>query len=279
MFNLADILAQAQANPGFDTVARQFGMAPDQVRAAMDALLPAFSVGLNRAAQSPPDLANLFGLYASQPNVAQMFENPAGAAQAMMAAGQEAMTRIFGSSELSQAIAAQTAAMTGLGQEMMKQVMPMMAALLMGGLMQGALNGQNPLGSLISATLSRLGTPMSPGTADPLGGLMGMFSNFFAGANQAKGAASSGLAGFDQLLEMARQMQAANPLMQPASAQAAPEASGPRTLGQQAADTWTATVGRLFETGREIQDQQLAQIEKLFADFGRPPAGGGPSAT
>lgn len=279
MFNLADILAQAQSNPGFDTFARQFGMAPDQVKAAMDALLPAFSVGLNRAAQSPLDLANLFGLYASQPNVAQMFENPAGAANAMMAAGQEAMTRIFGSNDLAQAIAAQTAAMTGMGQEMMKQVMPMMAALLMGGLMQGAMNGQNPLGSLIGATLSRLGTPMSPGTADPLGGMMGMFSNFFAGANQPKPQAASGIPGFDQLMEMARQMQAANPLLQQAAPQAAPEASGPRSLGQQAADTWTATVGRLFETGREMQDQQLAQIEKLFADFGKPPAGNGPSAT
>lgn len=278
MFNLADILSQAQNNPGFDTFARQFGMAPDQVKAAMDALLPAFSVGLNRAAQSPADLANLFGLYAAQPNVAKMFENPAGAASAMMAAGQEAMSRIFGSNELAQAIAAQAAAMTGMGQEMMKQVMPMMAALLMGGLMQGAMNGQNPLGALLSATLSRLGTPMAPGTADPLGGMMGMFTNFFAGANQARPAAP-GIPGFDQLMEMARQLQAANPLMQPQAAAAPGEASGPRTIGQQAADTWTATVGRLFETGREMQDQQLAQIEKLFAEFGRGPAGSGPSAT
>lgn len=278
MFNLADILSQAQNNPGFDTFARQFGMAPDQVKAAMDALLPAFSVGLNRTAQSPVDLANLFGLYAAQPNVAKMFENPAGAASAMMAAGQEAMTRIFGSNDLAQAIAAQTAAVTGMGQELMKQVMPMMAALLMGGLMQGAMNGQNPLGALIGATLSRLGTPMAPGTADPLGGMMGMFTNFFAGANQARPAAS-GIPGFDQLMEMARQLQAANPLIQPQAAAPAGEASGPRTIGQQAADTWTATVGRLFETGREMQDQQLAQIEKLFAEFGKGPAAGGPSAT
>jgi len=279
MFNLADILAQAQRNPGFDTFVRQFGMAPDQVKTAMDALLPAFSVGLNRTAQSPPDLANLFGLYAAQPNVAKMFENPAGAASAMMAAGQEAMTRIFGSNDLAQAIAAQTATLTGMGQEMMKQVMPMMAALLMGGLMQGAMNGQNPLGALLSATLSRLGTPMAPGTADPLGGMMGMFSNFFAGANQPRPAAATGMPGLDQLMEMARQLQAANPLMQPAAPAASGEAAGPRSLGQQAADTWTATMGRLFETGREMQDQQLAQVEKLFAQFGKAPSGGGPSAT
>lgn len=52
---------------------------------------------------------------------------------------------------------------------------------------------------------------------------------------------------------------------------AAGEAQGARTLGQQAADTWTATMGRMFETGREMQDQQLAQLETLLAQFGKKP--------
>lgn len=275
MFNLADILAQAQNNQGFDALARQFGMAPDQIRTAMDALLPAFSLGLNRATQSPADMANLFGLFASGPDYAKMFENPLSAGQSMITAGQEALTRIFGSQDLTQAIARQTALATGMGQEAMKQIMPMMAALLMGGLMKGGLSGQNPLGDLITQTLTRLMPPMTPGTADPVGGMMGMFTNFFGGA--AKPAASvGGLPGMDQLVELARQMQAANPLLNGSltSPQPAGEASGPRTIGQQAADTWTATMGRLFETGRGIQDQQLAQLEKLFADFGRKPQAG-----
>ncbi|WP_163484625.1 hypothetical protein, partial [Escherichia coli] len=75
----------------------------------------------------------------------------------------------------------------------------------------------------------------------------------------------TGLPGFDQLMTLARQLQAANPLLNgtlAANAAASPsESSGPRSLGQQAADTWTATMGRLFENGREIQDQQLAQLE------------------
>jgi hypothetical protein len=276
MFNLADILAQAQSNQGFDAFARQFGMAPDQIKTAMDALLPAFSLGLNRATQSPADMANLFGLFASGPNYAKMFENPLAAGQPMIAAGQEALTRIFGSQDLTQAIAQQTALATGMGQEVMKQVMPMMAALLMGGLMKGGLSGQNPLGDLITQTIARLMPPMTPGTADPVGGMMGMFTNFFGGA--AKSPASiGGLPGMDQLVELARQMQAANPLLNGSLTNPQPaggEATGPRTIGQQAADTWTATMGRMFETGRDMQDQQLAQLEKLFADFGRKPQAG-----
>jgi hypothetical protein len=277
MFNLADILAQAQGNQGFDALTRQFGISPDQTKAAMDALLPAFSLGLNRATQSPAGMANLFSLFTAGPNYAQMFENPLAAAPAMMAAGQQALSKIFGSTDLTQAIAQQTAAVTGIGQEVMKQAMPLMATMLMGGLLKGAMNGQNPLGDLITATVGRMMPPMAPSAAsDPVGSMMGMFTNFFGGMTGAQPGrpATSPVLGLDQLMELAKQMQAANPLLNgslnPAPA-AGSEASGPRTLGQQAADTWTATMGRMFETGREMQDQQFAQLEQLFAKFGAPP--------
>lgn len=273
MFNLADILAQAEGKPGFDALATQFGMAPQQVRTAMEALLPAFSLGLNRATQSPSDMANLFGLFTTGTNYAQMFEQPMQAGQSMVEAGQQALTRIFGSPELTQAIAQQTAATTGMGQEMMKQIMPAMAALIMGGLMKGAMSGQNPLGDMITAMITRMMPPQATAAADPVGGMMGMFTNFFGSGTAPKPAAAPGFPGLDQLMELGRQMQAANPLLaasmnpQPSAG----ESSGERTLGQQAADTWTATMGRMFETGREMQDQQLAQLETLFAQFGKKP--------
>lgn len=274
MFNLADILAQATGKQGFDTFATQFGMAPQQAKTAMEALLPAFSLGLNRATQSPADMANLLGLFTAGPNYAQMFETPMSAGQSMMTAGQQALTRIFGTPELTQAIAQQTAVATGMGQEMMKQVMPLMASLIMGGLMKGAMSGQNPLGDMITAMITQMMPPQATAAADPVGGMMGMFTNFFGSGTAQKQGQAAGFPGLDQLMELSRQMQAANPLLaasmnpQPSSG----EASGARTLGQQAADTWTATMGRMFETGREMQDQQLAQLETLFAQFGKKPA-------
>lgn len=275
MFNLADILAQAQAKQGFDQFAAQFGMAPQQVKSAMDALLPAFSLGLNRATQSPADMAHLFGLFTTGTNYAQMFEQPLQAGQTMMTAGQQALTRIFGTPELTQAIAQQTALATGMQQEAMRQVMPMMASLLMGGLMKGAMSGQNPLGDMFTAVIAPMMPPQATAAADPMGGMMGMFTNFFGPAATPKPA----MPGLEQMMEIARQMQAANPLLAAAMNPQAPqtETTGPRTIGQQAADTWTATMGRMFEAGREVQDQQLGQLEKLFAEFGgtgapKPPA-------
>lgn len=274
MFNLADILAQATGKQGFDAFATQFGMAPQQAKTAMEALLPAFSLGLNRATQSPADMANLFGLFTAGPNYAQMFETPMSAGQSMMTAGQQALTRIFGTPELTQAIAQQTATATGMGQEMMKQVMPLMASLIMGGLMKGAMSGQNPLGDMITAMITQMMPPQATAAADPVGGMMGMFTNFFGAGTAQKPGQPAGFPGLDQLMELGRQMQAANPLLAASMNPQSPagEAQGARTLGQQAADTWTATMGRMFETGREMQDQQLAQLETLFAQFGKKPA-------
>ena len=272
MFNLAEILAQAQKQQGFDQMAAQFGMGAQKMKTAMDALLPAFSLGLNRATQSPMDMAQLFGLFASGTNYAQMFEQPMAAGQAMMTAGQQALGRIFGP-ELSQAIAQQTAVATGFQQEAMKQVMPVMASMLMGGLMKGAMAGQNPLGEMITAMVAKMMPPQSTAAADPVGGMMGMFGNFFPQAGKTAGAMPP-IPGLEQMMELGRQMQAANPLLAAAMAPpqpAAGEATGPRSLGQQAADTWTATMGRMFEAGREVQDQQLAQLEGLFAQFGKAP--------
>lgn len=273
MFNLADILAQAQGKQSFDAIIRQFGWSPDQAQSAMTALLPAFTMGMNRATQSPTGMADLFGLFTSGPNYAQMFDNPMAAAPAMMSAGQDVLGKLFGSPDLTQAIAQQAAAVSGIGQEMMKQVMPVMASMIMGGLLKGAMDGQNPLGAILAGSLGQMMPKMMPGAAsDPVSGMMGAFTNAIGGLIGGKPQqAGSGLPGFDQLVALAKQLQAANPLLNGAmaagSAAAPSESSGPRTLGQQAADTWTATMGRLFENGRDMQDQQLAQLEQLFEQF------------
>jgi hypothetical protein len=277
MFNLADILAQAQGNRGLEAISRQFGLSPDQIQAAMTALLPAFTVGLNRASQSPAAMADLFGLFARAPNTAQMFDNPAAAMPAMMSAGQEVLARLFGSPDLTQAIAKQTAAMTGLGQDMMRQMMPLTASMLMGGLVKGAMDGQNPLAPMLASVFAAMTPKSAPaGPAEAIGSLMDACTEAFRtmmGGKPPQSTASA-VPGLDQMMELARRMQAANPLLNGHGATgpaAPPEASGPRSLGQQAADTWTATLGRMFEHGRGLQEQQLAQIEQLFDQFAQKP--------
>ncbi|QCK85999.1 DUF937 domain-containing protein [Phreatobacter aquaticus] len=272
MFNLADILAQVQKNPGLEGMAKVYGLSAEQTKATMDALLPAFSMGMNRAVQSPLDVAGLFGTFAKAPDFAKMMENPMAAGPAMMQAGQEVMAKVFGSNDLTQAIAQQAASMSGVGQEATKQMMPVMASLLMSGLMKQAMDGKNPLGQLLAAAMSPFTGAQSQQPADPLGGMMGMFSSFMGGVPGAAKPAG-GIPGLEQMAEFAKAMQAANPLLNgDLTRPPTGEATGTRSLGQQAADTWTATVGQLFEHGRGLQDQQLAQLEQLFDKFAPKPA-------
>ena len=51
-----------------------------------------------------------------------------------MAEGNGILGHLFGSKELSRAVAAQAAQATGIGQEMLKQMLPVIASMIMGGL-------------------------------------------------------------------------------------------------------------------------------------------------
>ncbi len=46
MFNLSEIMQSAQGGQAIPNLAKQFGLTPEQTQAAINALLPAFSVGL-----------------------------------------------------------------------------------------------------------------------------------------------------------------------------------------------------------------------------------------
>jgi len=57
--NLNDIIQAAQGGQGVNNLASQFGLSPEQAQAAIQAMIPAFSGGLQNAAQSPSGLGGL----------------------------------------------------------------------------------------------------------------------------------------------------------------------------------------------------------------------------
>ncbi|MEI8144185.1 MAG: DUF937 domain-containing protein [Alphaproteobacteria bacterium] len=260
MFDLSDALKQAQANPAFEGMIKQFGIPMEQATAAMQAMLPAFTLGLNNATQSPSDFAALFGQFAATPGAMAMMQNPLAAGPATIEAGQAMMKQMFGSPALANQIAQQAATTSGVATELVSTLMPFLASTLVGELMKGAMSGQNPLGAVLSSVMGQL----APSNAS--GGLLDMITGMIGGFMGQK-PATPGIPGFDQLAQMMQQMQAANPLL---NMQATPsEVSGPRSLGQQAADTWTSTFGQMFQMGREMQEKQIEQASALFEQFGK----------
>ncbi|WP_048648646.1 DUF937 domain-containing protein [Nitratireductor soli] len=134
MLPLFEMLNNAGHGQGVEQLARQFGLSQKQAQDAMEALLPAFSQGLKRNASDPYGTGNFLGALASGQH-ADYFENAAKAfTPEGMAEGNGILGHLFGSKEVSRAVASHAAQATGIGQDVLKQMLPVLASMIMGGL-------------------------------------------------------------------------------------------------------------------------------------------------
>jgi len=108
MSNLSDILESAQGGEAMAVFSREFGMTPEQTQAAVTALLPAISTGLKRSTATPEGLASLFRVMGQQQDLGAMYDDPKSAfAQTGRNAGNDVLSAIFGSPDVSRAVADQ----------------------------------------------------------------------------------------------------------------------------------------------------------------------------
>ncbi|MBK8455967.1 MAG: DUF937 domain-containing protein [Phyllobacteriaceae bacterium] len=134
MTNLFDMLNAAGNGAAVEAMMRQYGLNQQQMQGAMEALLPAFSEGLKRNAADPYGLGAMMQMFMSGA-YNQFLQNPAAAFTPQgMAAGNAILGQLFGSKDLSRAVAAHASTATGLGQEVLKQMLPVLATMIMGGL-------------------------------------------------------------------------------------------------------------------------------------------------
>ncbi|PZM11916.1 DUF937 domain-containing protein [Rhizobium tubonense] len=134
MLPLFDMMLQAQNGSAMDVMAKQFNLAQEQSAKAIAALMPAFSSGFRRSASDPYNFTGVMQAIGSG-TYAKYFEDVSKAfTPEGIADGNNVLQRLFGSKDVSRAIAAQAAQMTGIGQEIYKKMLPSMADTLMGGL-------------------------------------------------------------------------------------------------------------------------------------------------
>jgi hypothetical protein len=158
--NLFDMLANAQSGQGMDQLARQFGLSQQQTQAAVEALLPAFSQGLKRNASDPYGVGGFLNAMASG-NHAKYFEDAQNAFSPQgMAEGNGILGHLFGSKDLSRAVASQAAQATGLGQQTLQQMLPVIASMIMGGLFKQSTNQLNPGNPQAAAGFGGSGNPL-----------------------------------------------------------------------------------------------------------------------
>ena len=199
MPSLFDIFAQAQNGSGMQALAQQFGLSQQQAQAAVEALLPAFSQGLQRNTADPYGLGAFMTAMASGQH-AKYFEDATRAFSPQgINEGNGILGHLFGSKDLSRAVAAQAAQATGLSQQVLQQMLPAMASMMMGGLFKQTTNqmqaaggfggGGNPLGEIIEQMMRQAGggapAPQPQQTQSPMDNPLGkVLQDMFGGGAQ-----------------------------------------------------------------------------------------------
>lgn len=121
-----------------DTIARQlgqqFGLDPAQASSAIGALLPSLAAGFRREAASPAGLESLLGALAGGQHQRYVDDLQSLGRPDTVADGNGILGHIFGSKDVSREVANRAAAQTGVGADVLKQMLPVVAALVMGAL-------------------------------------------------------------------------------------------------------------------------------------------------
>ncbi|WP_322418054.1 DUF937 domain-containing protein [Mesorhizobium huakuii] len=167
MPTLFDMLAQAQNGNGMQALAQQYGLSMQQTQAAVAALLPAFSQGLQRNTADPYGLGAFMTAMASGQH-AKYFEDATRAFSPQgVDEGNGILGHLFGSKDLSRAVASQAAQASGVSQQILQQMLPAIASMVMGGLFKqttsqmqaagGFGGGSNPLGEIIEQMMRQGG--------------------------------------------------------------------------------------------------------------------------
>ncbi|MFD2058357.1 DUF937 domain-containing protein [Mesorhizobium calcicola] len=199
MPTLFDMLAQAQNGNGMQALAQQYGLSMQQTQAAVAALLPAFSQGLQRNTADPYGLGAFMTAMASGQH-AKYFEDATRAFSPQgVDEGNGILGHLFGSKELSRAVASQAAQASGVSQQILQQMLPAIASMVMGGLfkqttgqMQAAAGGfggggSNPLGEIIEQMMRQSGmqapqTRQAPQPQNPMDNPLGkVLQDMFGG--------------------------------------------------------------------------------------------------
>lgn len=172
MPTLFDMLTQAQNGNGMQALAQQYGLSMQQTQAAVAALLPAFSQGLQRNTADPYGLGAFMTAMASGQH-AKYFEDATRAFSPQgVDEGNGILGHLFGSKDLSRAVASQAAQASGVSQQILQQMLPAIASMVMGGLFKqttsqmqaagGFGGGNNPLGEIIEQMMRQGGGTPAP---------------------------------------------------------------------------------------------------------------------
>lgn len=159
---LLDAIMGAAGGGALKQVAGQFGLEEGQAQSAIAALLPALQGGLQSNVQQEGGLESLLGALTNGSHQQYVDDPSTLASENTRMDGNAILGHLLGSKDVSRQVATQASEQTGIGTDIMKQMLPVVASLAMGAL------------SKQSASNNFAGMMQTGGS----GGVMGLLGSF-----------------------------------------------------------------------------------------------------
>jgi hypothetical protein len=169
---ITEILAQMG---GLQSMARELDIDETQAASGAEALVPAILGGFKKQAQSQPSGLEGLGGLLGQLGGGGLLDQVLAPQPTDVSQGNEVLGQIFGSKDVSRAVAQNAAAQSGLDPSLLKKMLPMLAM-------------------LVAGLMSKQGTGAQAQGLPEAGGLGGLLGGLLGGQGATPDAAGSGLA-------------------------------------------------------------------------------------
>jgi hypothetical protein len=181
--DLLQAILQAGGGSAVQQMAAANGLSGDQVTSVLGQLVPALAGGISHQTQQEGGLDKLMGALSSGRHM-QYVEDPSTlGSQQTVDDGNGILGHIFGSKDVSRQVASQAAASTGVGADIIKKLLPMVAAMAMGAMAKRAMGGGTSnaaaagegggMGDLLGGALGSMMGGSGGGLGGALGGMLG----------------------------------------------------------------------------------------------------------
>jgi len=176
--NLLEMIMGARGGQTAQQAGSQLGLDPQQSQSAIAALLPAISSALKQNTNSPQGLAGLLSALQGGSHDQYLDDPQVLARPETVNDGNAILGHLFGSKDVSREVAGRASAQTGIGADVLKKLLPIVATMAMGSLSKQTRQPDVKSGLAGLAMQHMLG---NGGQQQQRGGLGGILSGILGG--------------------------------------------------------------------------------------------------
>lgn len=178
--DLLQMILNAQGGNVVGNLGERFGLSQQQTAAAVSSLLPALMGGMQKNVQQQGGLEGLLSALSGGHHQRYVEDPNAVIGEAPIEEGNGILGHLLGSKDVSRQVANNAAAQTGVGADILKQMLPIVASMMMGAVSKQTAGGQVAAAAGGAGILDML-TPLldRDGDGSALDDVAGMLGGFF----------------------------------------------------------------------------------------------------